>query len=230
MLTLHQYHMSPYNEKIQRMLNVKGIAFEDKLWRIADRGKVLKLNPVGKLPALEHDGNMVCDSTDIAHYIESNFPDPPLIPAEPQLRGMVHVLEDWADESLYFTEMRLRFNTPGNQERNVARITAPEAAVPRWLMRRLFPRIIRKITQSQGVGRKSPPQFMQDTERHVTALAGLLTDSDWLVGGRLTLADLAVYAMVQCFRDADLSAALLDSHPAVLAWMSRVEAATGDRA
>ena len=25
MLTLHQYHMSPYNEKIQRMLFLKGV-------------------------------------------------------------------------------------------------------------------------------------------------------------------------------------------------------------
>ena len=93
MLILHQYHMSPYNEKLQRMLNLKGVDYETRTWRIADRGKVLKINPIGKLPALEHDGKIVCDSTDAAHYIEATFPEPALIPAEPALRGRVHVLE-----------------------------------------------------------------------------------------------------------------------------------------
>lgn len=230
MLTLHQYYMSPYNEKIQHMLNFKGVPFQEQFWRIAERSKVLKINPVGKLPALEHDGNIVCDSTDIAYYIEATFPEPPLIPAEPPLRGLVHALEDWADESLYFYEMRLRFNTPGNRERNVNRITEPESALPRWLMRRLFPWIIRRATANQGVGRKSMTQLLIDTERHISAVAGLLEAGDWLVGGRLTLADLAVYAMFRCFRDADLSAELLEKYPTVLAWMARIESTTGGRA
>ena len=226
MIILHQYHMSPYNEKIKRMLNYKGVPFEEKYWRIADRGKVLKINPIGKLPALEHDGAVVADSTDIAYYIESKFPEPELVPSHPALRGQVHVMEDWADESLYFYEMRLRFNTPGNQEHNAARITEPEAAVPRWLMRKAFPRIIRKATNGQGVGRKPLEQFMRDTERHIESIAGIVAGKDWLVGNRLSLADLAVHAMFQCFRDADLSADLLEKYPAVPEWMARVESAT----
>ena len=226
MLILHQYHMSPFNEKIRRMLNVKGVPYEDKVWRITDRGKVVKLNPIGKLPALEHDGRVVCDSTDVAHYIESTFPEPPLIPAEPALKGMVHVIEDWADESLYFYEMRLRFNTPGNQERNVNRITEPEPPLPRWLMRKVFPRIIRKATASQGVGRKSLEQLLIDTERHIAAVADMLGEDDWLLADRLTLADLAVYAMFQCFRDADIANEILDSYPTVPAWMARLENST----
>ena len=226
MLILHQYNMSPYNEKLQRMLNVKGVDYETRTWRIAERGKVLKINPIGKLPAIEHDGRIVCDSSDAALYIEETFPEPALIPADPALRGMVHVLEDWADESLYFYEMRLRFNTPGNQELNVNRITEPETPVVRWLLRKLFPRLIRKTTTGQGVGRKSMEQLLTDTERHVAAVAGMLRNGEWLLGGQLTLADLAVYAMFQCFRDADLSNALLEKYPDVPAWMARLEAAT----
>ena len=51
-----------------------------------------------------------------------------------------------------------------------------------------------------------------------------------LESDQLTLADLAVYAMFQCFRDADLSATLLDQYPAVPTWMARVEAATSSPA
>lgn len=230
MLTLHLYHMSPFNEKITRMLNFKGVPYEEKYWRIADRGKVMKINPIGKLPALEHNGHWVCDSTDMAHYIETAFPEKPLIPAEPKLRGQLHVLEDWADESLYFYEMRLRFTTPGNQQRNIPRMVAAEAPALRWLMQRLIPKAIMKITKSQGIGRKSMEQILLDTRRHVQAVADMLGDEDWLLGNRLTLADLAVYAMFQCFRDADMAMAMMEEHPAIMAWMARIEASTSEPA
>ena len=32
MLILHQYHLSPYNEKVRRMLNAKGIPYQEKYW------------------------------------------------------------------------------------------------------------------------------------------------------------------------------------------------------
>jgi glutathione S-transferase len=230
MLILHQYHMSPYNEKVQRMLNFKGIPFEEKYWLLADRKKVTAFNATGKLPALEHDGRIIGDSTDVAHYIEKTFPERPLIPGEPRLRGQVHVLEDWADESLYFYEMHLRFTTPGNRERNIPRMVENESAFLRWLLPRVIPGGIQKITASQGIGRKSIEQLMADVERHVQAIDGLLDGSNWLVGDRLTLADLAVYAMFQALRDADMALTLLQSHPAVTSWMARIEKTTSQRA
>ncbi len=230
MLILHQYHLSPFNEKIQRMLNFKGIPFEERYWLLGDRKKVQAFNPTGKLPALEHDGHWVCDSTDMAHYIEQTFPQKPLIPTEPGQRGQVHVLEDWADESLYFYEMRLRFTTPGNQERNIPRMVAHENRVLRWFLARVVPGGILKITRTQGIGRKSLEQLLVDTERHVSAVDGLLADGGWLVGDQLSLADLAVYAMFQCFRDADNANDILQRYPAVIEWMARIEADTSERA
>ncbi|NCF21038.1 MAG: hypothetical protein GWP63_22685 [Haliea sp.] len=226
MLTLHQYHLSPFNEKIQRMLNYKGIPFEERYWLLGDRKKVEAFNPTGKLPALEHDGHWVCDSTDMAHYIEQTFPDKPLIPDDPALRGMVHVLEDWADESLYFYEMHLRFTTPGNQERNIPRMVANEKSFLRWFLPKVIPGGIRKITRTQGIGRKSLDQLLVDAERHVCAVDGMLNQGDWLVADQLSLADLAVYAMFQCFRDADNANAILQRYPSVIDWMARIETTT----
>jgi glutathione S-transferase len=230
MLTIHQYHLSPYNEKVQRMLNYKGIPFEERYWLLVDRKKVEKLNPTGKLPALEHEGHMVCDSTDVVHYIEQSFPERPLIPSDPKLRGQVHVLEDWADESLYFYEMHLRFTTPGNQERNIPRMVEHENAFVRWLFPKVVPKGIRKITSTQGIGRKSLDQLIVDTERHVGAVNDLLENGEWLVADTITLADLAVYAMFQALRDADMVLPIMQRHPAVMSWMTRVEETTNERA
>ena len=226
MLILHQYHLSPYNEKVRRMLNFKGIAYEEKYWLLADRGQVKAFNPTGKLPALEHDGNMICDSTDVAHYIESAFPQAPLIPSDPAERGIVHVLEDWADESLYFYEMHLRFTTPGNRERNMPRMVENESGFLRWLLPKVVPGGIAKITANQGIGRKTTEQLLIDVERHISAVNDLLAESEWLVVEQLSLADLAVYGMFQALRDADMALAVMQRYPAVIAWMARVELAT----
>lgn len=230
MITLHQYHLSPFNEKIQRMLNHKGIPFEERYWTLGERKKVRALNPTGKLPALQNGERVVCDSTDVAHYIEQHFPQKPLIPSDPRLRAQVHVLEDWADESLYFYEMHLRFTTPGNRERNIPRMVEHEGAFLRWLLAKVVPGGIVRITGSQGIGRKSIEQLLVDVERHITAVDGLLDGTDWLVGNQLSLADLAVYAMFQALRDADMVADMLARYPAVTAWMMRVEEHTGTRA
>ena len=38
MVQLHLYHLSPFNEKIQRMLRYKGIPYEEKYWKLAEAG------------------------------------------------------------------------------------------------------------------------------------------------------------------------------------------------
>lgn len=230
MITLHQYHQSPFNQKIQRMLNYKGIAFREKYWGLTQGKKVKQFNPTGKLPALEHEGHWVCDSTDMAHYIEKTFPQRSLIPADPKLAGQVHVLEDWADESLYFYEMRLRFTTPGNQQRNMERMVEHEGAFLRWLFPKVVPGGIMKITSTQGIGRKTVPQLLVDTERHIKAVSDMLGEDQWLVGNQLSLGDLGVYSMFLCFCDADIALALIEKYPSVPQWMERLEKATGQRA
>ncbi|MEM8562490.1 MAG: glutathione S-transferase family protein [Pseudomonadota bacterium] len=222
MITLHQLHMSPFNDKVKGQLYHKGINFEERFWGITELKQVKRFNPTGKLPVLEHDGRYICDSTDIVHYIESAFPEKPMIPRDQRLAGLMHAIEDWADESLYFYEMHLRFTTPGNAERNMQRFAERENAFIRWLMPKVGPRSIRKTTYAQGVGRKSLEQLLLDVERHTKAVADMLGENDWLLGEGVTLADLAVYCMFKALADVDTANILIEKYPVVPAWMSRV--------
>ena len=97
---------------MRRILHWKRVPYEIREVPPTRSLGVRRLNRIGKLPTLEDEGRVVADSTDIAHYLEQRFPDPPLLPRHPLERGLVHVLEDWADESLYFLEMTLRFGLP----------------------------------------------------------------------------------------------------------------------
>lgn len=227
MLILHQYLISPFCDKIRRVLHWKGLAYEVKEYALANRKAVAAINPAGKLPCLEHDGYRLSDSTDIAYYLEEKFPQKPLIPSDPRQRALVHMLEDWADESLFFYEMFLRFALPHNAARNLPRMLHTDKPLIRKLMPMLIPRGIRSIIKHQGLGRKTDEQLLADLRRQFTALGERLGDSGWLVGEGISLADIAVYSMVACCRDSEEGGALLRENREVADWLKRVEDATG---
>jgi glutathione S-transferase len=227
MLTLHQFEISPFCDKIRRVLHWKGQPYVVREVPLVQAfTAVKKVNPIGKLPCLEHDGRFIGDSTDIAHYLEEQFPDPPLLPADPKLRGQCHVLEDWADESLYFYEMRLRFTLPHNARRHIPALTAYDPAWMKTAARYVVPRMMRGVLGRQGLGRKPVERIVQDVERHIDAIAGWLGDGEWLVGSALSLADIAVFAQLACIRDTEEGGKVIEGRPAVAAWMARVDRAT----
>lgn len=227
MITLFQFEISPYCDKIRRVLQWKRQPYRIEEIPLSQAlTRVRKLNPAGKLPCLEHNGRLIGDSTDIAHYLEREFPEPPLVPKDPQLRGLCHVFEDWADESLYFYEMRLRFTLPHNARRWIPELTKHD---PRWMKTvatYFIPRMMRGVLSRQGVGRKSVEGVLGDVERHVTAIGDWLGGRDWLVGDALSLADLSVFSQLACIHGADEGARIIRSSRPVAEWMARVDRAT----
>lgn len=227
MMTLYQFEISPFCDKIRRILHWKRQPYQVREVSLLEAvTRLKKINPVGKLPCLDHDGTYIADSTDIALHLEQRFPDPPLLPADPKLRSLCHVIEDWADESLYFYEMRLRFSLPHNTERWLPALTAHDPAAVRPLLRAVLPRMMRGILARQGLGRKPIAMVLADLERHVGALADTLAGGDWLVGGALSLADISVFSQLACIRGTTEGQQIIERHPQVVAWMSRVDAAT----
>lgn len=226
MIRLHQFEISPYCDKIRRVLHVKKAPYEIVEVPLTRARSIARKNPARKLPFLEHDGQIVADSTDIAHYLERIIPDPALVPADPRLAALCHVLEDWADESLYFYEMRLRFGEPANAARWIPELLKHDPPLARGLIGRFVPRQLKSVLSAQGVGRKSKAQVLVDLERHVAALDGLLLDGDWLVGPALTLADISVYAELACIDGTPEGTSRIDAAPRVRAWLARVDDAT----
>ncbi len=226
-LILHQFLISPLCDKVRRILHFKQLDYEVREYPLAARSEIRAMYAAGKLPCLEHGGQFIGDSTDIAHYLEEQFPQPALFPTDLRQRGLVHVFEDWADESLYFYEMYWRFTQPHNAARNLPRMLHSDKRWFRALMLRLIPAGIRKIIEQQGLGRKSREHVLRDLNRHITALDERLQLGEWLVGESLTLADISVYAELGCVRDSREGGELIAESKLVSAWMSRVEEATG---
>ena len=184
-VTLHQFEISPFCDKVRRILRLKGVPFAIReVSALRSALDVRRINRIGKLPVLEADGRFIADSSEIARYLDERYPDPPLWPADPRERAQCHVLEDWADESLYFYEMTMRLQWPSNSPRWAREAMRADGRLGEAIGPILVPRLIGQRTKTQGVGRKPHDLVLRELERHLDALDTFLRDGDWLASGR----------------------------------------------
>ena len=226
MITLYQFATSPFTEKVRRALNYKGLAFDvHEVDRAAVAGgKYSHVSASGKFPALEHDGKTVLDSTDILEYLDRTFLERPLLPTDPRERAMAHIIEDWADESLYFYEMTMRLAWPHNLEAALDEFARGMPGIPRDQLKTRIMEGVGALTRAQGLGRKPREQVVADAERHFKSLDSLLEGREWLVGDRVSSADLAVISQVNALLYAEEGRAVLDRTRCVRPWLARVDA------
>jgi glutathione S-transferase len=225
MITLYQFATSPFCDKIRRVLRYKQLPFTIYEWPIAEVPAIREKNPTGKLPVLEIDATLIPDSTAIALELERRHPRPPLIPADPAQRAQVLVLEDWADESLYFYEMSTRFG----EEDFATNLPKLLPGIPPEMHGSIAPMLreaISSTTTAQGIGRKTAAQIADDVDRLLGAVEDLQRATGFVVGSTLTLADIAIAAQAECIGDSTVGKRLLQQRPALVAYFERVDELT----
>lgn len=222
---LYQYRISPFADKVRRAMRLKQLEWDTVEIPISAPGKYKHVSPTGKFPAMDFGGTVVVDSTDIIRHLDEIAPSPRLIPLDAKHRADALILEDWADESLYFYDMTMR-NWPQNRQWFIDDLLHAETGLKRRLIARLIPGPLRKVTATQGLGRKSERQVTADLGRHYESLAARLEGNDWLAGPAISIADLAVRAMVFVLDRTIEGKALHDAQPTLKAWSARVDAAT----
>src|SRR3546814_18590204 len=86
-IVLHQLEISPFCDKVRRVLAVKGLDYKVHNVPMAELGKLKRLSPAGKVPILELDGVVLHDSSDICRALESYAPSPALFSSEERRVG-----------------------------------------------------------------------------------------------------------------------------------------------
>ena len=93
MLTLCGFPVSNYYNKVKLALLEKDVPFIEEVVTlpVADEA-ALQASPLGKVPFLRTPEGCLCESQAIMEYIESAYPEPPLLPADPFAAAKVREL------------------------------------------------------------------------------------------------------------------------------------------
>lgn len=164
-MKLYGASLSPYVRKVLAYAAEKGIALELEMAGLGRGGPDFEeASPFRKMPAFRDGDFSICDSTAIIAYLEAKFPEPAMIPAEPQPRARTIWFEEFADTILMGCAGKIFFN----------RLVAP-----RFLGRE------GDLAAADAAERDELPPVLDYLERTIP-------DSGYLVDDRLTLADIAV--------------------------------------
>ncbi len=217
---LYDWGPSPFCLKIRAILEYKGVPYERSNILGPAFLQVLR-HGIGKVPALDLDGRFISDSTDIAHALEERTPDPPILPSGARARARCHVLEDWADEALYFVGLYLQWVDPKGRRGVPAAFGRGPAGT---VVYRLFLRRILRQVVGQGTGRKTPDHVARDLERHLEAAAALLRPGPYLLGEAPMLCDFALMGQMVYLSRTPVGGARVAARPALGAWLARMRA------
>jgi glutathione S-transferase len=185
---LYWQSVSHPSQAARKMLEVKGAEY-----RLVD---VLPLNQRvhlrlagfrgGTVPALKLDGEKIQGTRDISRAIDRRWPEPPLFPADPELRARIEEAERWGDQELQPIPRRLfRYGvaTDSGLRRKVVR--AQKMPAPDLVAVAMLPAIAYYARTVEVDGRRANEAGVR---ADLTALPGMLDEVDRLLGdGTLTL-------------------------------------------
>jgi glutathione S-transferase len=106
---LYWMSVSHPSQVARKILDVKGVDYELVDVRPFNQRVHLRLAGFrgGTVPALELGGRKIQGSREISRAVDERWPEPPLFPADPELRRRVEEAERWGDEQFQPVPRRL---------------------------------------------------------------------------------------------------------------------------
>lgn len=196
-ILLHQWEVSPFCGKVRRILEHKGIPYRVQNYNGLLALQVKKLSPAGKLPVLDIDGERIQDSRRIAALLEQRFPTPALIPGNPTERAQMEILQDWADESLYWYEVYFRAQYEDAWTKLANHLCSGRPLWEKAIFNRVARPQFKRQLQAQGIGRVEKSVVEARFNLLLQSLDIQLAERAWLVGSHKTLADIAVASQLK---------------------------------
>jgi glutathione S-transferase len=213
-LILHHYPMSPFAEKIRRVLAFKQLAWQSvTIPMVMPKPDLLALTGgYRKTPVLQIGADIYCDTALICDVLEHVQPAPTLYPAHQ--KGLARIVAQWADTSLFWASM--------------AHSLRPQGAAQ--LFGGLPPEVAKSFGQDRASMRVAVPRVGANDaagalQSYLRRLANMLEEQPFLLGAQPCVADFAAYHALWFNRvQTPVMARVLDATPAVAAWMDRIAA------
>jgi glutathione S-transferase len=207
-IILHHYDLSPYAEKIRVALGVKGLAWRSvQIPIVAPKPKLTALTGGYRLtPVMQIGADVYCDTRCIARELERRHPTPTLHPGpSPAVeRGLAY----WG-ESMFMDVVALFLTVEGLIPPGF--IEDRDKMIPGGID-------IEQIKAVVPAKRDQLRAKLDILERHLAA------GGPFLLGDRVSLADLSVYHPLWGLASVPPGGPLLEPCPSVRAWLARVAA------
>ena len=226
MLTLYSFGPAANSLKPLLALYEKGLEFTPRFvdpTRFEHHEDWFKaINPRGQVPALDHDGHIITESTVICEYLEDAFPDAiRLRPADPVQIAEMRVWTKWVDEYFCWCVSTIGWE----------RMIGPQA---RKLSDAEFEEKLKHIPipEQQAKWRSARagfPQAVLDEEMRkirvsVDRLEQRLSQGPWLAGDDYTLADVCNFAIANGMQFGHADIVNKEATPHLVAWIDRINA------
>ncbi len=198
-MTLKLYHAEPAANSLKALLyfTERGLEFESvyvdlhkfeqhEPWFVA-------INPEGQVPVLDHDGEIITQSSVIGEYLEDTFPEaPPLRPADPLGKARMRYWNKFIDEHVMnyvsmwgwhrMVGVIARSIESGEFERLVERIPLHEQR-EKWR------------TARSGFSQSDLDNATRKINVAVDKVEAQLAGTTWIAGEVYTLADINFFSM-----------------------------------
>jgi glutathione S-transferase len=106
-INLYQYPISPFSEKVRRVLTYKHLKWNPIDCHYEDKTNLLAVTKGAwtRVPVLEWDGEVVYNSADIIKWLDRKVPAQRVIPDD--ARGLIGIIDNWADSTFFMPMLAL---------------------------------------------------------------------------------------------------------------------------
>jgi glutathione S-transferase len=207
------------------VLNAKGLPFEEVKLNLLEGDQLkpdyLKLNPNGVVPTLDHDGAIVLNSIVITEYLDEVSPDKSFSPEDPveraRMRALMHFIDEMPAAAVRVPTFNLAF-LPSFQKMSREDFVAMAESKP---IRREF---MMKMGQT-GFPKAEMDDALNRLRRTYQRMEAEIDKSGgpWLMGKKITLADVAMMPQLVRMDDLGMSSQWKDL-PGVTRWYDSIRA------
>lgn len=220
--------ISYYTGKLEAYLRYKNIAYSPLPMPYGD-AKMLKEH-VGavQMPIVDDNGKWMSDTTPIIMHLETEHPVNPVLPQDPVVGFIAHLIEDYGDEWLWRSAMYYRWWY--DYDRQLASNVLTDEVMghlkmPRWVKQKMITRRqVGHYVTRDGVTETTRHHIEQSYHNALAAMTAMLENRPFLLGNAPSLADFGM--MGPMFRhygqDPTPQEIMRNTAPAVFEWVARM--------